>query len=228
MPADLYADLGVDKDAPSDAIRKAYKRRVKETHPDTGGDREQFERVQKAYDVLGDQQKRLTYDTTGNADQKAPDPRELAALNMIVGMLDGFINTDSPELFGADLVAMMREQLREQRGEIIKSLQMLSRKQEHIKKLMKRFKKMERRAVRGPKDSIDADQHKKRRPDFMQPVFERNIATTKMTFETGQRHLEDTETAIQMLEDYVFQKDDLSAHPALAMGLMQFGFERRR
>ncbi len=45
--------LGVDRDSDEEAVRTAYRERVKETHPDTdGGDEEAFKRVTAAYERL--------------------------------------------------------------------------------------------------------------------------------------------------------------------------------
>ncbi|MFB6117030.1 J domain-containing protein [Halosegnis sp.] len=44
--------LGVDVDAEAAEIRRAYRERVKQTHPDHGGDRETFKRVRWAYEYL--------------------------------------------------------------------------------------------------------------------------------------------------------------------------------
>lgn len=44
--------LGVDPQADVDAIRSAYRERVKETHPDHGGDEDAFKRVRWAYEYL--------------------------------------------------------------------------------------------------------------------------------------------------------------------------------
>jgi hypothetical protein len=44
--------LGVDPDDDLEAVRCAYRERVKETHPDRGGDREEFKRVRWAYEYL--------------------------------------------------------------------------------------------------------------------------------------------------------------------------------
>lgn len=46
--------LGVDADADAEEIRRAYRRRVKETHPDLGGSEEAFRRVRRAYERLTD------------------------------------------------------------------------------------------------------------------------------------------------------------------------------
>ncbi|WP_254537102.1 J domain-containing protein [Halomarina litorea] len=44
--------LGVDPDAGEGELRRAYRRRVKETHPDRGGSEAAFRRVKEAYDHL--------------------------------------------------------------------------------------------------------------------------------------------------------------------------------
>jgi hypothetical protein len=46
-----YAVLGVNDDADTEAIRRAYRERVKEVHPDHGGSEEDFRRVRDAYDT---------------------------------------------------------------------------------------------------------------------------------------------------------------------------------
>ena len=43
--------LGLSRGADEAAVRRAYRRRVKEVHPDHGGDEEEFRRVQEAYDT---------------------------------------------------------------------------------------------------------------------------------------------------------------------------------
>ena len=51
-PADAaYRVLGLPSGADAEAVRRAYRRRVKEVHPDHGGDEEEFQRVQEAYDT---------------------------------------------------------------------------------------------------------------------------------------------------------------------------------
>jgi len=47
--ASAFAELGVQAGADMADIRAAYRRRVKETHPDQGGDEAAFKRVREAY-----------------------------------------------------------------------------------------------------------------------------------------------------------------------------------
>jgi DnaJ-class molecular chaperone len=68
---DLYADLGIEKAASEEEIRKAYRRLARKHHPDVNpGDpeaEERFKRVSFANDVLSDPEKRRRYDEFGMA-----------------------------------------------------------------------------------------------------------------------------------------------------------------
>lgn len=68
---DYYKTLGIPRTASADEIRKAYKKLARKYHPDVRpGDKDaadQFKRVQAAYAVLGDAEKRVQYDRYGHA-----------------------------------------------------------------------------------------------------------------------------------------------------------------
>ena len=69
MAEDLYQTLGVNRDASKDDIKKAHRRLALKYHPDKNPDdevaREKFKRIQEAYDVLSDDEKRSAYDRYG-------------------------------------------------------------------------------------------------------------------------------------------------------------------
>jgi len=61
----LYKTLGVAKNATASEIKKAYRKLAVKHHPDKGGDPDTFKEISKAYDIVGDEEKRTQYDQFG-------------------------------------------------------------------------------------------------------------------------------------------------------------------
>jgi molecular chaperone DnaJ len=64
---DYYEVLGVGKSASADEIKKAFRKKAIEHHPDKGGDEARFKEINEAYEVLKDDKKRQRYDQFGHA-----------------------------------------------------------------------------------------------------------------------------------------------------------------
>ena len=69
--ADFYELLNVGRTASADEIKKAYRRRARELHPDANPDdptaEERFKELARAYAVLSDDDQRARYDRFGEA-----------------------------------------------------------------------------------------------------------------------------------------------------------------
>lgn len=86
-----YATLGVPRDAAASVIKAAYRSLAQSSHPDkhtTDPDATAaFQRIQKAYETLGDAARRAHYDATG--DELPPEPtlddRAMQAISEVMG-----------------------------------------------------------------------------------------------------------------------------------------------
>jgi curved DNA-binding protein CbpA len=115
MSADsnLYDDLGIEPSADQKAIKSAHRKAVRRTHPDTvgGGNREQFDKVQRAYLVLADPEKRRRYDADGTVDDQ-PDNTMGIITEMILAAFTAALGSAGPKFKNVNVIAKTRDHLR--------------------------------------------------------------------------------------------------------------------
>jgi molecular chaperone DnaJ len=99
--SDFYELLGVSRDASADDIKKAYRKRARELHPDANpGDAEaeqEFKELARAYETLRDPDKRTRYDRfgdTGNGNGAGGDPFGFGG--GVGDIFDAFFGDSSP------------------------------------------------------------------------------------------------------------------------------------
>ena len=69
---DYYDILGISRYSSPEEIKIAYRKKAIDTHPDKGGDIEEFQKITEAYNVLGNPRSRLDYD--GYKPDEVSDP----------------------------------------------------------------------------------------------------------------------------------------------------------
>ncbi|WP_417509659.1 J domain-containing protein [Microbacterium sp.] len=89
LSASAYEVLGIEPTATAEEIKRAFRLRLRQTHPDAGGDAAAFIQVQRAWELIGTPEGRASYDrghgfatasATGTTEQnwsgwRAPAPR---------------------------------------------------------------------------------------------------------------------------------------------------------
>lgn len=63
---DYYNILGINKTSSAEEVKKAYRKLAMKCHPDRGGDHHEFQKINEAYDILSNTEKRAAYDFHGN------------------------------------------------------------------------------------------------------------------------------------------------------------------
>jgi molecular chaperone DnaJ len=106
---DYYETLGVSRSADAEEIRKSYRKLARKYHPDLNpGDKaaeDRFKKVQEAYDVLSDDEKRKTYDQFG-----------FYSPNMPPNGAGAGPGAGGPNFSGFDFAEFMRQQQQRQGG----------------------------------------------------------------------------------------------------------------
>ncbi len=108
-----YETIGVHETATAEEIKKAYRERSKELHPDANdGDDKGFAKLAKAYKVLSDPEKRKKYDETGIDTEN----NEAEQVNSIMAGLTLAFLEHAPSVKTESLTDFVKKQVKEQLG----------------------------------------------------------------------------------------------------------------
>lgn len=89
---DPYETLGVARDASQEDVTTAFRRKAAREHPDKGGDADRMAEINRAYETLGDVDKRAEYDATGATD--GADSLEREARDRLVSLFQAALDTE--------------------------------------------------------------------------------------------------------------------------------------
>jgi hypothetical protein len=121
MTGELYARLGVQRDATPQQIHRAYRKAAKTAHPDAGGSPDQWAAIVQAYETLKDERRRRVYDDTGEIEPGAADNHYAARLMRIAAAM-GEIAAQSPRLTEIDLPNRLRMLFRQRIAQLRQGL----------------------------------------------------------------------------------------------------------
>lgn len=197
---DLYAALGVARDATADQIKKAFRQLAKKHHPDAGGDPEQFHAIALANDVLSDETKRAKYDETGEmpGTEKSENAEALAIISGLVEALaNDIVMRDGVE--HDDLVKKMVGQVDKQIAEMLNNRKEAEKFEKKAVKIRKRFT-----AKKGP--------------DYIGQMLDQKVDACRSAIRNAATQLGHLEKARKILLDAEFEVEPRPAPDPYAAG----------
>jgi curved DNA-binding protein CbpA len=195
MPKDkkLYDVLGVDPDATPEEIKQAHHRLVKKVHPDAGGDKEEFHKVQGAYLVLRDPERREKYDKHG-AEAVNPDNETALILTLLGGLMQqALASVQDPTT--ADIVGVMKDILNKTKsGHDDKIVECMAQDYK-LRELEKRFKKKNKK-----------NKKHKDHPNYFQTLLAGQRAGLKKQITNFKEAIEQVDELLDIVDafEYVF------------------------
>ncbi len=139
----LYDPLGVDKNASKEEIKKAYRDKSKETHPDKKGNADEFKEIARAYSILSVDAKRKRYDTTGNENPEREFEQKFMGLaNQTFMQL-----MEQVDIHHTDLVAEFKDVLKTLRYNMVKERLTARDQIEKYEEVKKRLKSKGNQAI---------------------------------------------------------------------------------
>lgn len=133
---DPYEILGVGKDVDEDGVKKAFRKKAQENHPDRGGDTKRFQLVVWAKSVLSDDKRRAHFDSTGQDSDPMVEEKELR--KELAMLVINQIESSSTDNFA--VLDIVREFVQTSKHGKLNELKILKLRREKLDRALRRIK----------------------------------------------------------------------------------------
>lgn len=192
---DLYTTLGINRSASPDEIKRAYRSKAHEHHPDKNqSDPEaeaRFKDVKRAYEILRDTARRKRYDETGDtgSGQQELTIEQDARLQLVLVLMSVVDETYDPR--AVDLIHILRERTQECVRKMIIGIGQAEVSLENQQAMRKRLKK---------KSGEDGS--------FLLEALDHKIRDTECAITHGNRQVEVGQAMLKMIDEHQYERDD--------------------
>lgn len=185
---DLYRILGIGRGAARDEIHKAYRRKAKASHPDSGGSVGAFGELATAYAVLSNPNCRERYDQTGEVEVPRPNNFDASAVEVIAQKLGLIIHAER-DMTAMDIGALIEAAIREDMAERRATIASQRRAIERAARLRLRI------------------QRKAKGDNMLARVLDWHESSTRLQIDKNEAAVASMERALEILKDYAFTDD---------------------
>lgn len=189
-----YEVLGVAKNATMDEIKKAHRKLATKHHPDKGGETDAFQRIQHAFEILSDPERRKRFDEFGDAS----NPKDLKSqmLNELAGLM--LVVIDQVDIERNDIVHVMKSRIN---NEISKGQQVMSNLGQQIQKREKVIKRLTLKDAEGGQN-------------VMLNMLEASIGEVRQRLSQVSEAIDRMAQMREILEEYQYKIDELPMRTA--------------
>ncbi len=184
-----YHILNVDKDSTQEEIKAAYQRLRSSSHPDRGGEASMFDKIQKAYEILSDSERRKQFDLHGETEFKPDNIHE-----EIGSLFLQCLNHSDPVKAVKEINQMNRHRTQSQ---------VASLKQQ----------------IKGYKKKVSRIRKKGEGLNFLKEVVEIQIRNSQQAIKKGEELIDLCNRIEAVLNDYSFDPDESEQKPVFITGL---------
>lgn len=186
-----YQELGVGKDADDGEIKRAYRKRARNAHPDTGGSHEEMQRVNAAYKLLANPESRKHYDETGESEQFVDEGAQIA--NAVATLVLQVI--EAVDVAHQDVIDIARNEVKKAIADT------KTQRAQHQKAIAKRERALKRLVRRKPG------------VNRIEMMLEHEIAKMKAGLAQGDKAIEFRERMLAILDEYDYRVDEQTEAP---------------
>lgn len=181
-----YDELGIDRDAAPEEIRRAFRKKASKDHPDKGGDPEAFRRARRAYEVLISPAKRERYDRGEPDETTVPeDPEARARHELVAFVLKVIEESERPE--AVDIISVVVRGIEAGLGGIEKQIKALTRQATKYRSVRKRLRR------------------KTKEPDFVGEALEARARGCETKIEEAKRAIEEGKLMLRLARTFEFE-----------------------
>jgi curved DNA-binding protein CbpA len=186
---DLYRVLGIRRGASSEDIRRAYRRKAKVSHPDSGGSSDAFGEIATAHAVLSDPGRRERYDCTGEIDPPRVDTLDASAIEIIAQKLGLIIHAEQ-DVTSLDIGALIESAIRDD----------MAQRQSNIASQMRAIERTTRLRCRVKRKTNGRD-------NMIAKVLDWHAISTRDQIKKNEAAVSSMERALEILKDYSFAEE---------------------
>jgi len=200
-----YSILDIGTNATPEEVIAAYKKKARKTHPDLGGDENDFIEVNKAMLILKDPAKRKRFDEEGFVEEGKPDNLYSSAIEKVAQFFVQSVEASLHNPLTLDDIDLIKGGVAHFQQQAMQSRQQINEHKTRIAKFEGVIKRLKT----------------KRQDDIITRMMKSHAGQYRRIIEANEYQIKVLEKAIEVIRDYTFEqlKPETSYNPFTRTGL---------